>query len=44
MLLSLVEHFRTVEDPRLGQNKRHKLLDIIVLSICAVAGLAHMVM
>ncbi len=38
MLLSLVEHFRTVEDPRLGQNKRHKLLDIIVLSICAVVS------
>ena len=35
MLLSLVEHFGTVEDPRSGRNKRHKLLDIIVLSICA---------
>jgi len=38
MLLSLVEHFGTVEDPRLGRNKRHKLLDIIVLSICAVVS------
>lgn len=38
MLLSLEEHFRTVEDPRLGRNKRHKLLDIIVLSICAVVS------
>jgi len=38
MLLSLVEHFGTVEDPRLERNKRHKLLDIgynCVIDMCS---------
>ena len=31
----IVEHFAKLEDPR-RYNKRHKLLDIVVISICAV--------
>lgn len=29
-------HFEKIRDPRIGNAKRHKLLDIIVISICAV--------
>jgi predicted transposase YbfD/YdcC len=32
----LSEHFRKVTDPRIGNATRHKLLDIIVIAICAV--------
>jgi predicted transposase YbfD/YdcC len=38
MLCGIKEHFGKIEDPRLGQNKRHQLMDIIVLSICAVVS------
>jgi predicted transposase YbfD/YdcC len=38
MATSLLEHFATLDDPRIERNKRHQLLDIIVLSICAVAS------
>jgi len=34
--LSLVEHFSIIPDPRLDRRKKHKLIDIIVLSMCAV--------
>jgi predicted transposase YbfD/YdcC len=34
--LSLLEHFADLPDPRIDRTKRHLLLDIIVLSICAV--------
>jgi predicted transposase YbfD/YdcC len=34
--LSIVGHFRDLKDPRINRTKRHLLLDIIVLSICAV--------
>jgi len=33
---SLAEHFSTLEDPRADFGKRHLLLDIIVIAICAV--------
>jgi predicted transposase YbfD/YdcC len=33
---SIEEHFSQVEDPRIERNKLHKLLDIIVIAICAV--------
>lgn len=36
MLLSLQEAFSSLEDPRVERHKRHKLIDIIVLTICAV--------
>jgi hypothetical protein len=32
---SFVEYFRDLDDPR-QDNKRHNLIDIVVLSICAV--------
>jgi predicted transposase YbfD/YdcC len=32
---SLVEHFSNVTDPRVDRTKRHKLIDILVISICA---------
>lgn len=36
-LLSIVEHFEDLPDPRRDdRNKRHKLIDIIVLSLCGV--------
>lgn len=36
MALSLQEAFSSLEDPRVERHKRHKLLDIIILTICAV--------
>ena len=35
---SLSEHFGSLEDPRRDQAKRHQLLDIIAMTICAVIG------
>ena len=35
---SLREHFPKLEDPRTDQGKRHKLMDIIAMTICAVIG------
>ena len=32
----MVEHFEGLEDPRVHRAKRHELLDIIVITICAV--------
>ena len=32
---SFVEYFRDLDDPR-EDNKRHNLIDIVVLTICAV--------
>ena len=34
--LSMVERFAALEDPRTGNAKRHQLLDIIVIALCAV--------
>ena len=34
--LSIVERFAALEDPRTGNAKRHELLDIIVIALCAV--------
>ena len=36
MALSLQEAFSSLEDPRIERHKRHQLLDIIILTICAV--------
>ncbi len=33
---SIVDHFQELVDPRLGRNKRHSLIDIVVLTVCAV--------
>lgn len=32
---SLSEHFASLEDPRIDRTKRHQLLDILVIAICA---------
>ncbi|MEI6146490.1 MAG: ISAs1 family transposase [Methylococcales bacterium] len=36
MSLSIQEAFSSLKDPRVERHKRHKLIDIIVLTICAV--------
>jgi len=33
---SIGEHFATLDDPRIDRTKRHKLLDIVSIAICAV--------
>ena len=38
MPLSLQEAFSALEDPGIERHKRHQLLDIIVLTICAVVS------
>jgi predicted transposase YbfD/YdcC len=32
---TLLEHFSTVDDPRIDRTKRHQLIDILVIAICA---------
>lgn len=34
--LSLIEHFATLEDPRVERTKLHPLISIIVIALCAV--------
>ena len=36
MALSLQEAFSSVEDPRVERHKKHQLMDIIILTVCAV--------
>ena len=38
MRASIVEHFSSLKDPRIERNKRHTLIDIIVLTVCAVVS------
>jgi len=33
---TIAEHFADVEDPRIDRTKRHKLIDILTITICAV--------
>jgi len=33
---SIVEHFRTLEDPRMERTKKHHLLDILVIAVCTL--------
>jgi len=33
---SIVEHFQTLEDPRIERAKRHRLLDILVIALCTL--------
>jgi predicted transposase YbfD/YdcC len=35
-ILALVECFSDITDPRINRRRRHKLIDLIVISICAV--------
>jgi predicted transposase YbfD/YdcC len=37
--LSLIEHFKKIADPRIHRSRRHNLLDILVIALCAtIAG------
>ena len=38
MTACLIEHFSMLEDPRIDRNKCHELIDIIVLSVSAMAS------
>ncbi|WP_422329077.1 transposase family protein, partial [Thiothrix eikelboomii] len=38
MSASLIDHFSPLEDPRIERNKRHALLDILVLVVSAVCS------
>ena len=38
MSTSLIDHFSSLEDPRIERNKRHALLDILVLVVSAVSS------
>jgi hypothetical protein len=31
---TLLEHFSSIDDPRIDRTKRHKLIDILVIAIC----------
>ena len=33
---SIIDCFATLEDPRIERSKRHKLLDLITIAICAI--------
>lgn len=33
---ALLEHFRELADPRMDRHKEHKLIDILVIAICAI--------
>ena len=35
---SLIEHFSKLEDLRVDRNKKHELIDVIVLCVCAVVS------
>lgn len=34
--ITIADHFSSLEDPRIERTKRHKLIDIITIAICAV--------
>lgn len=38
---SIVNYFGVLEDPRIERNKKHSLIDIIVLTVCAVVCVAE---
>jgi hypothetical protein len=38
MSARLLDHFAALEDPRVERNQRHALLDIVLLTVCAVAS------
>ena len=39
---SLLEHLEGVSDPRIERTRRHKLLDILAIAICAmICGAEH---
>jgi hypothetical protein len=38
---TLLDYFGELDDPRIERNKRHLLLDIIAIAICAVISVVH---
>ena len=34
--ITIADHFSELKDPRIERTKRHKLIDIITITICAV--------
>ncbi len=38
MISSFIEHFSELQDPRIERKKLHALMDILVLTVCAVAS------
>ena len=38
MSAGIVQHFASLEDPRIDRNKLHALIDIVLLTICAVVS------
>jgi hypothetical protein len=34
--ITIADHFLGIEDPRIDRTKRHKLIDIMTIAICAV--------
>src|SRR4051812_8987995 len=41
MLKALITELETIEDPRCGWKVEHRLLDILVIAVCAVLGEAE---
>ena len=41
MLEALIAEFETIEDPRCEWKVEHRLLDILVIAVCAVLGEAE---
>ena len=33
---SIVDHFQTIEDPRIERTKKHNLLDILIITLCTL--------
>ena len=33
---SIIEHFQTLQDPRIERTKKHNLLDILVIAVCTL--------
>ena len=36
--ISLMEHLRQVRDPRIERTRRHELMDLLAIALCAVIG------
>ncbi|MBF0361542.1 MAG: ISAs1 family transposase [Oligoflexia bacterium] len=34
--ISLIEHLSIIKDPRIERTKKHKLIDILIITVCAV--------
>ncbi len=34
----LTDHFGTIPDPRINRRKRHNLIDVLVIAVCAVVS------